>query len=122
MEPDVLRKNAAGTLSGSMPESVAWDRKLTAWATTRHGAVTGDTRSRSPGGTAGPPAAVIASRSASSAAVVAAVVLILTAPRGVSAHQASRVRRMQVLTMTSLSAGRSGGQSRTRCQGRGGPG
>src|SRR6516165_2712259 len=122
MEPDVLRKNAAGTVSGSMPESVAWDRKLTACATTRHGAVTGDSRSRSPGGTAGPPAAVIASRSASSPAVVAAVVLILTAPRGVSAHQASRVRRMAVLMRTSLSAGQPGGPGRTRCHGREGPG
>ena len=55
MEPDVLRKNAAGTVSGSMPESMAWDRKFTACATTRHGAVTGDSRCKSPGGTAGPP-------------------------------------------------------------------
>src|SRR6516225_2973259 len=118
MEPDVLRKNAAGTVFGSMPESMAWDRKLTAWATTRHGAVTGDSRSRSVDGTAGPSAVMIASRSASSAAVVAAVVLILTAPRGVSAHQASRVRRIEVLMTTSLSAGRSGGRGRTRCPGR----
>src|SRR6516165_6112359 len=118
MEPDVLRKNAAGTVSGFMPESMAWDRKLTAWATTRHGAVTGESRSRPAAGTAGPSAAVIAPRSASSAAVVAAVVLILTAPRGVTTHQASRVRRIEVLMTTSPSAGRSGGRGRTRCPGR----
>ena len=59
-----------------MPTSRTWEAKLVIWATTRQGAVTGDTSARLFTGTVSSltAAAVIAGRSASSAAVVVAVV------------------------------------------------
>jgi hypothetical protein len=94
-----LRKNVNGTVSGLRPASFVCEAKFVIWATTRHGAVTGDTRASESTGTMSllTAAAEIASRSRSSWAVVAALVAILTAPSGVATYQASTVRKMVVV-------------------------
>src|SRR3954462_1560247 len=99
IEPDVLRKKVSGTVFGSMPASVTCEMKFVICATTRHGAVTGETRARLSTGTVVPlwAAASMAAQSASSSPVVAADVLILAAPVGVWIHQASAVRRTEVV-------------------------
>ena len=51
IEPDVLRKKVSGMVSGLRPASLTWLAKLVICATTRQGAVTGDTRSRVAGST-----------------------------------------------------------------------
>jgi hypothetical protein len=116
MDADDLRKNVSGTVFGSMPESLTWDSKLVICATTRHGAVTGETSSRSVSGTDSPAAAAaMAARSASSSAVDPAVVAIRAAPDAVFTHQASAVRSTDVVMNWQLSVGRSGGGRRTHC-------
>lgn len=94
-----MRKNVKGTVVGFPFVSVTCETKFVIWATTRQGAVTGETRSRSSTGTVSllVAAASIAGRSASSSAVVVALVCTLAAPVGVSTHQASAVRRTEVL-------------------------
>ena len=84
IEPDVLRKKVSGMVSGLSPESLTWLAKLVICATTRQGAVTGDTRSRVAGSTVFllARAASICSGSASSSPVVVASVSIRAAPRG----------------------------------------
>ena len=69
-----------------MPTSLTCDAKLVICATTRHGAVTGETSARLRTGRMSvlAAAAVIAARSASSSAVVRAAVWILAAPEGVA--------------------------------------
>src|SRR5690348_12686617 len=121
IDPDVLRKNVNGIVSGFSPASATWDRKLVIWATTRHGAVIGDTSSRSAGGTRPSVAAAasIAGRSANSSLVVAAWVSICAAPVGVCTHQASAVRRTEMLMIWLLSRGRGGGSGRIRFRGGG---
>ena len=73
MDADALRKNVSGMLFGSMPASVTCEAKFVICATTRHGAVTGETSSRLSTGTVSVlcAAASIAARSASSSPVVA---------------------------------------------------
>src|SRR6476646_790079 len=95
MEPEALRKNVRGMDFGSIPASLTCEAKLVICATTRHGAVTGDTSSRLSRGTVSAQwaAASTAARSASSSPVVTAVVVILAAPVGVWSPQASLVRR-----------------------------
>ena len=51
IEPDVLRKKVSGVVSGLRPASLTWLAKLVICATTRQGAVTGDTRWRLSKGT-----------------------------------------------------------------------
>ncbi len=46
IDPDALRKKVSGTFFGFPPVSSTWDAKFVIWATTRHGAVTGDSSSR----------------------------------------------------------------------------
>jgi len=43
MEPEALRKKVSGMVFGSVPACSTWEMKLVIWATTRHGAVTGET-------------------------------------------------------------------------------
>ena len=85
IEPEVLRKKVSGMVSGLRPASFTWLAKLVICATTRQGAVTGDTRSRVAGSTVSllPGAASICSRSASSSPVVVASVSMRAAPPGV---------------------------------------
>ena len=94
IDPDALRKNVSGTFFGSPPVSFTWDAKLVICATTRHGAVTGASRSKLFTATVSVLAAArsIAARSASSCAVVVAAVSILATASAVPAHQASEVR------------------------------
>src|SRR5277367_3680769 len=96
IDPDALRKNVSGIDLGSMPASLTCEEKLVICATTRQGAVTGESSLRLSSGTASAPdAASMAARSASSSAVVVAAVSILTAPVAVTTHQASAVRAME---------------------------
>ena len=44
MEPEALRKNVSGMVFGSIPASLTCEAKLVICATTRHGAVTGETQ------------------------------------------------------------------------------
>ena len=108
IDPDALRKNVNRVWSGFMPTSLTWEAKFVAWATTRHGAVTGETSARLSTGTVSVlfPAAAMAARSASSSPWCLASVAILAAPAGVATHQASAVRRTEVLMTGLLSAGR----------------
>src|SRR5208283_125912 len=94
IDPDALRKNVSGTFFGSPPVSLTWDAKLVICATTRHGAVTGDSSSRLLTGTVSvlATARLIDGRSASSCAVVVASVSILATASGLPAHQPSAVR------------------------------
>ena len=94
IDPDALRKNVSGTFFGSPPVSSTWDAKLVICATTRHGAVTGDSSSRLLTGTVSVLAAArsIAGRSANSCAVVVASVSTLATASELPAHQASAVR------------------------------
>ena len=118
IEPDVLRKNVSGMVSGLSPASLTWLAKLVICATTRQGAVTGETSSRVAGSTVFllARAASIFSGSASSSPVVVASVSMRAAPSGVRTHQASAVRRMVMLMRWLLSGGREGGSGRTRCR------
>src|SRR5947209_12983875 len=118
IDPDALRKNVSGTDLGSMPASSTSEMKLVIWATTRHGAVSGESCARLATGTATEPdaAASMALRSASSAAVVVASVLTLAAPADVVTHQASAVRRIETVMTWLLSSGRSGDGGRIRCR------
>src|SRR6476661_7424563 len=111
MEPEALRKNVRGMDFGSIPASLTCEAKLVICATTRHGAVTGDTSSRLSTGTMSElwAAASIAARSASSSPVLVAVVAIFAAPVEVWTHQASAVRRTEVVMSWLLSGGREGG-------------
>src|SRR6478672_6781256 len=111
IEPDALRKNVNGTVAGSMPASLTWEVKFVIWATTRHGAVTGETSSRLLSGTLSVLAAAAwtAARSRNNAAVVVAVVSIFTAPVSVRTYQASAVRSTEVVMTWQLSVGRAGG-------------
>src|SRR5690349_5228137 len=93
IDADDLRKKVSGTVAGSIPASRKWDSKLVIWATTRHGAVTGEISSSASSGTDPPDRAVsMADRSANRAPVVVAEVWIGAAPSGVLTHQASAVR------------------------------
>ena len=76
------------------PVSSTWEAKLVICATTRHGAVTGASRSKLFTATVSVLAAArsIAARSASSCAVVVAAVSTLATASAVPAHQASEVR------------------------------
>src|SRR5688572_32474778 len=87
-DPDALRKNVNGVWSGFMPTSLTWEAKFAAWATTRHGAVTGETSIRLSTGTVSVlfPAAAMAIWSASSSAVVLALVAIRAAPARSEEH------------------------------------
>ena len=78
------------------------------WATTRQGAITGESRSRLSTGTVvvSEAAASMAARSASRAPVVVAAVAILAAPVAVCTHQASAVRRTEMVMTWLLSVGR----------------
>ena len=80
IDPDALRKNVSGIDFGSMPASLTCEAKLVICATTRHGAVIGESSLKLSTATAAEPDAAtsMAARSASSAAVVAASVSILT--------------------------------------------
>jgi hypothetical protein len=111
IEPEVLRKNVSGMVSGFSPESLTWLAKFVIWATTRQGALTGETSARVAGSTTEllAPAAWIFSGSARSAAVVAAPVSTRAAPVGVWTHQASAVRRTVVLMIPPPSTARGGG-------------
>src|ERR1700758_4407214 len=93
-DPDALRKNVSGTVFGFPPVSSTWEAKFVICATTRHGAVTGASRSRLGPATVSALAGArsMAGRSASSCAVVDADVLILATASAVPAHQASEVR------------------------------
>src|SRR5579859_4062017 len=95
IDPEVLRKKVNGTDSGLKPASCACEAKLVIWATTRHGAVTGEIRASDSTGTVAELAAAtaIAERSPSSWAVVRASVTIRAAPPAVATYQASAVRR-----------------------------
>jgi hypothetical protein len=94
-----LRKNVSGTVVGLPFVSLTCEAKFVIWAMTRQGAVTGEIGARSASGTVSVlvAAAAIADRSARSSAVVLTLVLTLAAPVGVSTHQASAVRRTEVL-------------------------
>ena len=111
IDPDALRKNVSGIVVGSMPASLTCEAKLVICATTRHGAVTGETRSRVSTGTVSVPCGrpSMAARSASSSPVVVAVVSTFAAPVGVWTHQVSAVRRTEMLMRWPLSGGRAGG-------------
>src|SRR3954466_7012621 len=111
MDAEALRKKVSGMVFGSIPASVTCETKFVIWAATRHGAVTGETSARLSTGTVVPlwAAASMAARSASSSPVVAADVSILAVPVGVWTHQASAVRRTDVVMSWLLSGGRSGG-------------
>ena len=75
IDPDALRKNVSGIVFGFHPASSTWEAKLVICATTRHGAVTGDSSSRllDRHGLGARGGRSIAARSASSCAVVVAV-------------------------------------------------
>ena len=108
IEADDFRKKVSGTVFGFIPESRTWDSKLVICAITRHGAVTGE-HSANPSTATEPSAAAassIAARSASSSLVLVAAVEILAAPVGVWTHQASLVRRTEMVTRQQLSVGR----------------
>src|ERR1700761_5624782 len=114
IEPDVLRKKVSGIVFGSMPAPLTWDAKFVICATTRQGAVTGETGRRLSMGTVWAlfVAASMAVRWASSSPVVAAGVVIPAATSAVWTHQPSAVRRIEVVMSyllsgwrTSLSAG-----------------
>src|SRR5690348_9594416 len=111
MDADALRKNVSGMVFGSIPASLTCETKFVIWATTRHGAVTGETRSRLSTGTLTAPceAASMADRSDNSSPVVIASVSILTAPAVVWTHQASAVRSTETVMKSQLSVGRAGG-------------
>src|SRR6478609_2144612 len=111
IDAEAFRKKVSGMVFGSIPASVTCEMKLVICATTRHGAVTGESRSRLSTGTVSElwAAASIAARSASSSPVVVAVVAILAAPVEVWTHQASAVRRTEVVMSWLLSGGREGG-------------
>ena len=51
IDPDALRKNVNGVCSGFMPTSLTREAKFVAWATTLHGAVTGETSAKLSTGT-----------------------------------------------------------------------
>src|ERR1700743_1290336 len=118
IDPDALRKNVSGIDLGSIPASLTWEKKLVICATTRQGAVTGDTRLRLSGGTTSAldAAASMAARSANSSAVAVASVLTFAAPVAVWTHQASAVRKIERVMTRLLSSVRSGGENRIRCQ------
>jgi hypothetical protein len=100
-----LRKNVSGTVSGFIPESRTWETKLVICATTRHGAVTGETSGSSAirrGWAAEVPerasarALWTATTSSRSSAVVVAAVSTGTARDSSSAtHHTSAVRRTE---------------------------
>src|SRR6185312_10972684 len=111
IDPDAFRKKVSGTVFGSMPTSLTCDAKLVIWATTRHGAVTGEHSFKSADATVSVPGAArsIAARSASSCAVVVARVSILATASVVPAHHASGVRKIEILMTVPLSVARAGG-------------
>ena len=108
----VLRKNVSGIDVGSMPASLTCEAKLVIWATTRHGAVTGETSARLSTGTVSVLCAAASIGRAVGEQLAGggrASVAILAAPVGVWTHQASAVRRTVMLMRWPLSAGRAGG-------------
>src|ERR1700690_3626325 len=103
IDPDALRKNVSGIDLGSMPASLTCEEKLVVCATTRQGAVTGESSVGLAGGRGSDPGAAgaIAARSANRAAVVVGSVSPFTAPVAVLTHQASAVRKIETV-MTRL--------------------
>src|SRR5829696_4268086 len=79
-DAELLRKNTVGG-SSPAPDSWAWSRLFTAWATTRHGVVTGERSGRRSAGT--PPAvADAAARTAPAPLVRSSAVLGASASTG----------------------------------------
>src|ERR1700693_2753111 len=111
MDPDALRKNVSGTVVGFMPASLTCEAKLVIWATTRHGAVTGERSSRVLGATVSVLAAApsIARPSRTRGAGGVRGVSPLATSSGVPAHQASWVRKIEMLMTSPLSVARAGG-------------
>src|ERR1700758_1194885 len=93
-DPDALRKNVSGTVFGFPPVSSTWEAKFVICATTRHGAVTGASRSRLVTATVSALAGArsVAGRAARRRGGRGADVSILATASAVPAHQASEVR------------------------------